>query len=135
LKIVLDSSIWISALKFGGVPRVAVDEVATKDQIVVCPYIEWEIIGALTGKFGWTHPEITEALAPYWGRALWVTTTGPISGVSRDPADDAILECAVLANATLIVSGDHDLLDLGSYGAVRIITARQYVERADAAAQ
>jgi putative PIN family toxin of toxin-antitoxin system len=135
LKVVLDSSIWISALKFGGIPRQAAIKAVSQDQLVVCRYIELEVTNALEGKFGWTATEIERAFAAYWPSATWVSTTGAISGVCRDPADDAILECAVLANATLIVSGDHDLLDLQSYGAVRIITARKYVERADAVAQ
>jgi predicted nucleic acid-binding protein len=32
------------------------------------------------------------------------------------------LECAALANADLLVSGDKDLLSLGSYGSTRIVT-------------
>jgi putative PIN family toxin of toxin-antitoxin system len=133
VKLVIDSSIWISALKFGGVPRDAAMRAAAADDIVLCRHIEAEIQRVMGEKFGWRRADVNEALAEYWNKAQWVATTGSISGVCRDPADDAILECAVVANAVLIVSGDSDLLELKQYAGVRILTARQYLEHADAA--
>jgi putative PIN family toxin of toxin-antitoxin system len=133
LKVVLDSSTWISALNFGGVPRRAAEEAALRDRIAVCRHIESEIYRALTGKFGWSNADVVRRLAQEWIDAIWVETTGSIAGVCRDPADDAIIECAVLADAVLIVTGDHDLLELNQYGRVRILTARQYLEYAEAA--
>lgn len=41
--------------------------------------------------------------------------------VCRDPDDDQVLACALTAAADLIVSGDRDLLDLGTFGAIRIL--------------
>jgi len=48
-----------------------------------------------------------------------------IEATSRDPDDDHIIACAVAANAQLIVSGDHDLLDLGGFRGIPILTAAQ----------
>jgi putative PIN family toxin of toxin-antitoxin system len=44
-------------------------------------------------------------------------TTGDLSltGMCRDPKDDIFLACAVEGEAECIVSGDADLMDLGSY--------------------
>jgi putative PIN family toxin of toxin-antitoxin system len=41
--------------------------------------------------------------------------------VSRDPDDDAVLALAVAARADLIVTGDIDLLILGSHGGIPIV--------------
>lgn len=41
----------------------------------------------------------------------------------RDPDDDVVLATALGAEATLIVSGDSDLLALGAYQRVRILGA------------
>jgi len=49
----------------------------------------------------------------------------------RDPKDDMFLAVAKEANATLIVSGDKDLLDLNPFEGIPIITARAFVERGD----
>jgi putative PIN family toxin of toxin-antitoxin system len=49
--------------------------------------------------------------------------------ICRDPADDWVIACAVVGGADVIVSGDHDLLNLGQVSDVPIISARQFLER------
>ena len=41
----------------------------------------------------------------------------------RDPDDAAVLACAVAAHADFIVSGDKDLLSLGAFEGIPIISA------------
>jgi uncharacterized protein len=48
--------------------------------------------------------------------------------ISRDPDDDEVLACALAAQADAIVSGDHDLLTLGSHRGIPILPAAQAVE-------
>lgn len=43
--------------------------------------------------------------------------------VCRDPKDNKFLELAAEGSASVIVSGDHDLLILDPFGAIRIMTA------------
>ena len=52
---------------------------------------------------------------------------GPV--VVADPDDDAVLACAVAAQAEVIVSGDRALLALESYEGIPIITAAQLMAR------
>jgi predicted nucleic acid-binding protein len=42
--------------------------------------------------------------------------------IGEDPADDRILECAVAAGADYVVSGDNDLLRLGQYDGMPVIS-------------
>jgi putative PIN family toxin of toxin-antitoxin system len=49
-------------------------------------------------------------------------STQPLTGIVRDPHDDMIVACAVDGKADTIVSRDKDLLSLGSYRAISIIT-------------
>lgn len=46
--------------------------------------------------------------------------------IQRDPDDDRVLACAVSSNADCVISGDHHLLDLGSYLNVPIRTPVQF---------
>jgi putative PIN family toxin of toxin-antitoxin system len=45
----------------------------------------------------------------------------------RDPDDDFVLETAVSGQAEYIVTNDNDLLDLGSYEDVEIVTAAHFI--------
>jgi putative PIN family toxin of toxin-antitoxin system len=48
--------------------------------------------------------------------------------VPVDPADDKIVATAVAAGADFLVAGDRHLLALGQYGAIRILTPRQFLD-------
>ena len=52
----------------------------------------------------------------------------PLEPLTRDPDDDHVIACALGAHAQLIVTRDHDLLDLGSFRDIRIAPARQALE-------
>jgi predicted nucleic acid-binding protein len=57
-------------------------------------------------------------------RLAEIVEPAPLSApVSRDPDDDVVLATALAARAALIVSGDQDLLVLGSFSDIRIFNA------------
>lgn len=129
MTVVFDSGIWISAIQFGGTPLEAVVEATGQDRFAVCDQIEEEIVRVLTRKFRWEAERVRADLAFYWQHALRVEFQCTVAGVCRDPKDEPILECAERGKAKRIVTGDRDLLSLDSYRGIRIITAREYVER------
>jgi putative PIN family toxin of toxin-antitoxin system len=49
--------------------------------------------------------------------------------VSRDPADDAVLALAAASQADLIITGDADLLTLGSHAGIPIIDPAEAINR------
>ncbi len=44
-----------------------------------------------------------------------------VHGVSADPDDDTILECALAGGADYVVTGDRHLLDLGTFRGILIV--------------
>lgn len=53
--------------------------------------------------------------------------------VCRDPDDDLVLATAVAADANLIVTGDDDLLVLGAYEGIAVVSPRRLLELLDSA--
>jgi putative PIN family toxin of toxin-antitoxin system len=125
--VVLDSGIWISALHFGGMPRVALEKAVAEDCVAICDQIEEEVMQVLGKKLGWERRRIEESLGIYLQGVVRVPVPGTLHGVCRDAKDDMVVECAINAGANVVVSGDKDLLTLGSYRSVRVVTARDYV--------
>jgi uncharacterized protein len=131
--VVVDSGIWISAIEFGGMPAAALERLFLIDDLAICSEIEEEVLRVLHDKFGRDRVMIRHRLGPFLSQAVRVEVTGEIAGVCRDSNDDCILECAVKSGARLIIAGDKDLLALGTYREIRIVSARQYLEGIDTA--
>jgi putative PIN family toxin of toxin-antitoxin system len=51
----------------------------------------------------------------------------PLTGIVRDPNDDMILACAVAASASHVVTRDDDLLALGVYEGITIVTPETFL--------
>lgn len=126
--LVFDSNVWISALQFSGTPLAALDLATGQHRIALCEHILWEVHSALEDRFSWRPEEVDEALAEYAPEAFDVQVTGTVREVCRDRDDDPVIECAIVAGASLIVSGDKDLLAVGKFESIRILTPREFLD-------
>ena len=73
-------------------------------------------------KLDFTAEQVADTIADFLGYLELVTITGDLHVVPADPRDDMIVECAVVAAADYIVSGDRrHLLVMESYQNIRII--------------
>jgi uncharacterized protein len=79
-----------------------------------------EVSGVLLEKFGWTSPEVRQFLPRLWSRCFLVEPSSRVH-VCADPDDDRILECAVAADASYIVTGDDHLLRLKTFRGIQIV--------------
>jgi putative PIN family toxin of toxin-antitoxin system len=126
--VVLDSGVWISALHFGGTPLAAVEKALSVDEVAICDQIVSEISRVLVEKLTWESQRVRDSFSLYGHLLRHATVRGELLGICRDPKDDMVFECAINAGATLIVSGDRDLLTVGTYQTIRVVTPRAYVE-------
>jgi len=131
IKVVLDTNMLVSALLFKGDLSKIVD--LWKNRIIA-PVFSQETFREFKSvleypKFSLTGQEIKviieEEVLPYFEV---VNIPGKFNGVCRDPDDDKFISCALAASSDIIVSGDKDLLDLGNYKSVRIISASEFLK-------
>jgi uncharacterized protein len=127
--LVADTNIYISAFNFGGIPNQVLDLGRERRiEIFVCEPILNEIRGVLREKFRWSSQRIMEALADINGFAKMVELRESVAVVEKDDADNRILECAVSANAEIIVSGDSHLRELHSFRGIKILSPREFLD-------
>lgn len=135
MRLVLDTNTVISGLLWQGPPARLIDA-AQADQIelVTSTALLAELQGVL-GRDKFARQLAKRQLSPadlFDGYAALATrfVAAPLpQPVSRDPDDDAVLACAFAAQADLIVSGDGDLLTLGDFREIPIVTADEAVGR------
>lgn len=127
--VILDTNVCVSGFHFilkRGTPVLALERAVEDDVIVLCDEIESEIARILSEKFQWNAVRIGDALDLLRARAIRIEIHGTVS-LCRDPDDNKFLECAERAGADLIVTGDKDLLAIGSHGRTRIVTPAEYL--------
>ena len=130
MKIVLDTNIFISAFLWGGKPREVLERVIEgKDILYISRPMIAELIEILRRpKFKVDDEHLELFIREIEDIAEMVTVKERIRALCRDVDDNAIVECAVAANAEYLISGDDDLLSLGTYRKIRIVTAGSYLE-------
>ena len=131
LRIVIDNNVLISRLLIpDSVPSRAVRKAVDTGQLLVSEATLAELARVLSRpKF---DPYVTIADRQEFIRLLgriaeFVTTTYTVHAC-RDPKDNMFLEVAVNGQADLLVTGDQDLLALGTFHNTAIMTPASYLE-------
>ncbi|MCL2804855.1 MAG: putative toxin-antitoxin system toxin component, PIN family [Treponema sp.] len=130
MKIVLDANIFISALFWGGNPRIILERAIKKtDELFISKEILDEIKDVLERpKFHAGKNEIEYFIKSIEEIADIVFINKRIKNGSRDKTDNKYIECAIAANADYIISGDIHLLELKEYNNVYIVSVKEYLE-------
>ena len=136
IRVVVDANVYISALVFGGVPQNVLDLILSRADLKlhVSQPIMNEVAEVLVRKFSWSPDQVQQFPPPLWRRCKLIAPTTALAIVVADPDDDRILECAVDAQASVIVTGDVHLLSLrlrpGQHwlNDIRILTPRQFLD-------
>ena len=113
--VVADTSVYVSALVFGGVPQAALIKALTDPiRIAVSHELKAELVETLEAKFSWPPARVAQAREYLWQAAIWCEPV--VVHASRDPNDDHVLGCALAAAANVLITGDKDLLSLHPSG-------------------
>lgn len=88
-----------------------------------------ELAEKLVSKAGMEPEEATRTRMEVAEDCRVIAVAALAEPVCRDPDDDAILATALAARADLLVTGDKDLLVLGSYEGIPIVTPAECLAR------
>ena len=135
----LDTNLLVSGVIAAGLPRQLVDaakagefELCTSETLLaeLLDVLSRQKFATRLARAGLTPAGIADDVRRL---AVVVSPTSVPRVVPTDPDDDHVLAAALAGNADLIASGDmRDLLPIGSYEGIAIVTARVAVERLEA---
>lgn len=128
-RIVFDTNITISAFFWKGYPKIVYDLVKQEKVTLLSSIkIEAEFIRVLAySRFGLTPAEIFPIVNNFRKYVHFIEIKSKLDVVKEDSTDNIFLECALDGKADYIISGDHHLLNIGSYKGIQIIPAKDFL--------
>jgi uncharacterized protein len=94
---------------------------------VTCLEILDEFAEKLLVKFKFSEEMAQVAVGEVRGFSRLIEISGTLKAVPDDPDDDMVVECAVIGNATHIVTGDKHLLSLTNHLGIAILKAAEFI--------
>ena len=135
MRIVLDTNVVMSALLWRGKPYQLLQAIRLRNdvQIYSSAVLLQELADVLTRpsatkRLALIGKTVHDVLADYVEAVELVEPAAVPRVVPSDADDDHVIAAAVAAGATLIVSGDSDLLSMGSHQGIEISSAAMAVE-------
>ena len=133
MKVVLDTKVFVSSfLETTGAPRKII-ELWKRGEIVLClsDEIVTEYINVLLRMGLKGEEEISELLELLNRKVniVFASTDQTSQLIISDPNYDKFVQCAVKADADIIISAEKYLLDLKEYKHVKIVTSLEFIEQ------
>ena len=128
IKVVLDTNIIISALGFGGKPRVILQLVLNKNiKAVSSSVLLAELEDIIFKKFPLLADQFDKINKQIRKNFKLVKPKKSLH-ILKDEPDSRVLEAAIEGKCEYIITGDKELLDLGSFKDLRIVTADDFLK-------
>jgi len=117
-------------LQFGGIAATLLQMALDGEiEVAISQSIVDEILRVLREKFKWQQPDLEGALAVIQSCTRLVNAKRTFNVVPSDPDDNRVVECADAAKSAAIVTGDKDLLRLGEYDGISMVSMRDFLDR------
>jgi len=131
MRLVLDTNVVFSALLWRGKPYQLLEAVSQRPDLHLfsSPVLLEELAEVLARPMAAKRLALigtnANAVLALYRTVVEVVEPTLVPRVVRDADDDQVIAAALAAHADLIVSGDEDLLAIGSYQGIRIINAAE----------
>ena len=128
MRLVLDTNVLIAAFISHGVCNELFEHCALHHELALSDFILDEMKNSLTRKFSFSVAAADDAVRLVESRSEIVQAVRLAFPVCRDPDDDSIIATAKAGQCICIVTGDKDLLDLGTVDSIRIVSPGSFWE-------
>lgn len=126
MRVLLDISVLIAAFIARGACSELLEHCVRNHVIVTSPGLLRELEEKLGGKLAFTREETSAVLSLLRSRVELTAPEPPGMSVCRDPDDDQVLAAALAGKCDCIVTGDKDLLTLGRFRDIPILTPADF---------
>lgn len=130
LKIVLDTNVLISAIIDDGKPRKLFQMgIVGKYEILISKEILDELSAVLQrSKFKMTKEDIMRIVSALMETGKNIRITSNFKVINNDPDDDIVINTAYDGNADYLVSGDHDIQNIGNFRGTEIVSVDEMLK-------
>lgn len=126
MRVVLDTNVMLAAFATRGLCEAVLEVCLTAHQVVLSDHILTELRRHLDSKLKIPTARSTEIIEFLRQRAEIVTPQPVAAEACRDPSDLPVLGTIVAGHADCLITGDRDLLVLGSYEGIPILSPRAF---------
>ncbi len=130
MKIILDTNVFISGIFFSGPPsQILKAWQNSRLQIVLSQEIlnEYQRVAeSLVAKF--PAIDILQIIELMTIHGQLIDVEGFDVSVCDDPDDNKFMECAIVGNSKIIISGDKHLLKVSGYQGIKVLKPREFVD-------
>jgi putative PIN family toxin of toxin-antitoxin system len=127
--VVLDTNVLLAAFATRGLCEAVFEACLASHEIVLSEHILGELRRHLAGKLK-MPPEQADALLSFLRKQATLVAPAKVpADACRDRTDLAVLGTALAARADCLVTGDRELLDLGTFHRTAILTPRAFHDR------
>ena len=128
MKIIFDTNVLLSALLFSGFSTKVYDFCVARYNIITSGWLLDELEEKLSGKFKLSNEQVEETLNILSEKMAVIHPFNELPDTCRDADDNNVLQLADYMNVDCIITGDKDLLVLGRYKEILILTPRQFYD-------
>ena len=128
MNMVFDSNIYIAAFATHGVCHLMLESCITEHNVFISDFIFGEVKEKLIKKIKLPSKTVDEIISYLGEQAIVTNPKNLVSDICRDPDDDIIISLGIAAKAEYIVTGDRDLLDIGQYASLHMVSPKEFSE-------
>ena len=129
MRVVLDTNVILAAFATRGLCEAVMAVCLNSHELILSDAILGEVGRHLAGKFKMPATQAEEIIGFLREQAVVVEPSSVPAKACRDPDDCLVLGTAVAGKAACLVTGDADLISLGNYQSIAILTPGAFYDQ------